>query len=221
VSKEATIEGATAVCSKVMVFSDGSGKDSQIGATTVLFRDRVEHSSLRKHLGSQEHHTVFETELRGLSLAAELIKAEGHIHMAMIGVDSQAVVLATTHGRGAPGQYLAVGLHQQIAGAWCKHPVIEIEVRWMPGHEGIPGNERADLEAKRAAEGSSSEERLLPRLCRQKLLVSQSTAHQHHRKLVHTKAKEWFKISLRCQRLCQINPTMPSLNFRNDTEDLP
>ena len=187
--------------SKVTVISDGSGKDGQIGAATVLFRDRVEHSSLRKHLGSQEHHTVFETELRGLSLAAELIKAEGHMHMAMIGADSQAVVLAITHGRGAPGQYLAVGLHQQIAGAWCKHPSIEIEVRWMLGDEGILGNERADLEAKRAAEGSSSEERQLPRLCRQKLPVSWFATLQHHRNIVHIKVKEWFKSSPRCQQL--------------------
>jgi len=102
VSKEAAIEVATAACSEVTVFSDGSGKDGQIGAAMVLFRDGVEHSSLRKHLRSQEHHTVFEAELLGMLLAAELIKAAGHICTAMIGVDSQAAVLATTHGRGAP-----------------------------------------------------------------------------------------------------------------------
>ena len=167
----------------------------------VLFRDGVEHSSLRKHLRSQEHHTVFKAELLSLSLAAELIKAEDHVCMAMIGADSQAAVLTTTHGRGAPGQYLTVGIHQQIVGAWRKHPSIEIEVRWMPGHEGILGNKRAGLEAKREAEGSSSKERLLPRLCRQKLLVSWLATHQHHRKLVHTKVKEWFESSLRHQHL--------------------
>ena len=84
--------------SEVMVFSDRSGKDDQIGATAVLFRDRVECSSLRKHLRSQDHHTVFETELLGLLLAAELIKAEGHIHMVTIGADSQALLLTTSHG---------------------------------------------------------------------------------------------------------------------------
>jgi len=71
VSKEAAIEGAAAAHSEVMVFSDGSGKDGQIGATAVLFRDGVQCSSLRKHLKSQEHHTVFEAELLGLLLATD------------------------------------------------------------------------------------------------------------------------------------------------------
>jgi len=189
----------------------GHGKDSQIGAAMVLFRDGVECRSLRKHLGGKEHQTVFE---------AELIKAEGHIWLATIGVDGQAAVLTTTHGRGAPGQYLATGFHQQIAVVQHKHPGIEIEVRWTPGHEGILGNESVDVEAKRAAKGGLSEERQLPRLCSKKLLISCLAACQSHRRKVHIKAKSWFESSPRCQWLWKIDPTIPSSNFRKDTQDL-
>jgi len=160
------------VHSEVMAFSDRSGKNGQIGAAVVLFRNGVKCRLLRKHLGGQEHHTVFEAELLGLSLAAHLIKAEGHIWSATIGADSQATVLTTTHSRGTPGQYLTTGFHQQIAVVQHKHPGIEIEVRWTLGHEGILGNERADAEAERAPEGSSSKERQLPRLCSKKLPIS-------------------------------------------------
>ena len=93
----------------------------QIGAAVVLFRDGVDCGLLRKHLDGQEHHTLFK---------AGLIKAEGHVWSATIGVDSQATVLATTCGRGAPGQYLTTGFLQQIAVVWHKHPSIEIKVRW-------------------------------------------------------------------------------------------
>ena len=42
----------------------------------VVYRHRVEQGALRKQLGSEEQHTVFEAELLSLSLAAELISKE-------------------------------------------------------------------------------------------------------------------------------------------------
>jgi len=72
-----------------LVFSDGSGHNGQIGATAVLYRGRVEKKTLRKHMGSEENHTVFEAELISISLATELIKYERHEQMATIRADSQ------------------------------------------------------------------------------------------------------------------------------------
>ena len=78
-SKEATIEAATTAHSEVLVFLDRSGHDGQIGAAAVLYRGSAEKKALRKHMGSKEHHTVFEAELLGISLATELIKSESHV----------------------------------------------------------------------------------------------------------------------------------------------
>jgi hypothetical protein len=45
-------------------------------------------------------------------------------------------------------------------------------IRWTAGHEGIEGNEAADVEAKKAAEGQSSEKHLLPTYLRKLLLIN-------------------------------------------------
>jgi len=47
-----------------------------VGAAAVLFRNREERGVLRKDLGKENEHTVFEAEVMGLALAAELIRAE-------------------------------------------------------------------------------------------------------------------------------------------------
>jgi len=79
-----------------------------------------------------------------------------------------------------------------MAAARRKQPDIDMKARWTPGHEGIPGNERADEEATRAAEGKSGGKQELPNICRQALPVSQSAVHQSHRKKVHAKVKKLF-----------------------------
>jgi len=141
-SKDVAVEAVNNSHSKVKVYSDGSGHDSQIGAGMVL--DGVKQAALRKHLGSEEHHTVFEAEVLGMSLAAELVRVERHMHLVTIGVDSQATILTTKHINATLGQYLVDVFHEQLTAVCCKHAMIDIELRWPLGHAGISGNEWAD-----------------------------------------------------------------------------
>ena len=113
-TREVAIEVAMMNHSEITVFSDGSGCSCQIGAATVLFRDGVEQKVLTKHMGSEYHHTVFEAELLGLSLAVELIKAESCVQTATIRANSQAAILTIKHSRGIPGQYLVNAIHGKI-----------------------------------------------------------------------------------------------------------
>src|SRR5882724_8015068 len=102
---------------------------------------------LRKFMGSEETHTVFEAELLRLSLAVEMLKGKTLVQSLTIGINSQVAMRATGHRRVTPGQYLIEIFHRQIAAVWGKHPGIEIALRWMPGHAGIAGNEQVDKEA--------------------------------------------------------------------------
>src|SRR5882724_4829309 len=208
-SKEEAMLEAVADRSEVSVFSDGSGHEGGIGAAAVLYRGQEEKHMLRKFMGSEETHTVFEAELFRLSLAAEMLKGETLVWSLTIGVNIQAAMWATRHRRATPGQYLIEMFHRKIAAIWEKHPCIEITLRWTPGHAGIPGNEQADKEAKQAAKGQSSAQRRLPVAGRNKLQLSWLAARQAHRKRVNKKMKKWFESSPTCQRLRGINPTMP------------
>jgi len=90
-----------------------------------------------------------------------------------------------------------------------------------PGHEGIPGNERADEEAKVVAKGDSSLVALLPKSCRGPAPSSRAMAWQSHLLKIKAKSIKHFTDSPIFKRLRQNNPTMPSPAFRKATQELP
>src|SRR5882724_2815447 len=92
-SKEAAIAALTAAQSELVVFSDGSGQNRQIGSAAVLYKSGVEKCSLRKHIGSKKLHTVFKAEVLGPLLVTKLILKETHVRLAIIGANSQAMLL--------------------------------------------------------------------------------------------------------------------------------
>src|SRR5882724_2945121 len=120
-SKEAAIVALTATQSEVVVFSDGLGQNRQIGSAAVLYKSSVEKCSLRKHMGSEKLHTVFEAEVLGLLLATKLILKETHVQSAIIGANSQAILLAVRRTGGASGQYLLDALHGGMEAICTKH----------------------------------------------------------------------------------------------------
>ena len=71
---------------------------------------------------------------------------------------------------------------------WCR-----VDLIWTPGHEGIEGNERADVEAKNAAKVESSDKVKLPNFLKQKqLLISISATRQTLKKVLKARwAAEW------------------------------
>ena len=125
-------------------------------------------------------------------------------HPTIMGTDSQAVIKALQNQRSHPGQYLLDAIHgaaerlhvkqdglinndtHQLAladGVWWKgktRGIINLQLHWVPGHCDFGPNERADEEAKLAAQGSSSDIRFLPQLLHRKLPLSISVLRQEN-----------------------------------------
>ena len=190
------MEEAKKLTGGMRVFSDGSCIDGMVGAAAVLFRQGTEAGILRKNMGAECWHTVYEAEVVGLTLAAELLKRERFVEATTIGADSQAAIRAMSNTRGKPGQHLVDQLHKKVEEVHSRHGSNVVEIWWIPGHEGIRENERADEEAKRAARGDSSPADLLPHTCSRTIPTSRSAARQSHPKKIKGDAASMFIESL-------------------------
>ncbi|KAF8591816.1 ribonuclease H-like protein, partial [Ramaria rubella] len=132
------------------VYSDGSCIDGRVGAAAVLFRDGQRKRSLRKYLGKENHHTVFEAELVGMCLGVELLRTERNVNMASINIGSQAALQSTQNNKPGSGKHLVDSLIKDFSVLKKRHTRAKLEVNWVPGHAGIRGNEVMDKEAKAA-----------------------------------------------------------------------
>jgi ribonuclease HI len=123
---------------------------------------------LHYHLGSADDHTVFEVELVGILMGLYLIETnlKGSVSYT-IGVDNQAAIKALASKFNKPGHYLAAEALKTAAHLQkIKGKKYSLTFRWTAGHLGIPGNEEADEEAKKAAEGASLDPANLPKSLR-------------------------------------------------------
>ncbi len=161
---------------KYKIYTDGSAHGGNVGAAAVLTMNGRKAKTLRYKLGMPSEHTVFEAELVGLLLGLHLIQT-GIKESALItvGIDNQAVLRALTSKLDKPGHYLAAEAIKMAtklhASKGKKHKLV---LRWTAGHIGIEGNEEADKEAKKAAEGQTSNLEELPSIVKKKLKRSKS-----------------------------------------------
>ncbi|KDQ51477.1 hypothetical protein JAAARDRAFT_96555, partial [Jaapia argillacea MUCL 33604] len=97
-------------------------------------------------------HTVYEAEAVGLVLGMELLSRERGVRMAELKIDNQVAIQGTLN---LAFSFLSIldAFHGAVDRALRQHRELQLMIRWVPGHEGISGNERADTEAKEAARG--------------------------------------------------------------------
>jgi hypothetical protein len=89
-----------------------------------------------------------------------------------------------------------------------------IVFRWISSHSGVPGNEMADKEAKKAAEGQSSQRNLLPALLRNPLPKSATATKRVFREKI---MEEWTarrNASKRKGRMDLIDPSFSPSAFQ-------
>jgi len=198
-NKEASLKDFGKLGDRTLVFTDGSCTDGLIGASAVLYVDHTHVATLRYHLGSAEHHTVFEAEAAGLILAARLLIMRPETSfLASILVDNQAVIRSGERPTAKPGHYLLLRfrnlmrqLHEEKDSSRE-----DVTVRWIAGHKEVEGNEVADREAKLVVKGEakSSPKHKLPNALWKRLPCSIPALKQsHNAKLKKIWNDKWSK----------------------------
>jgi ribonuclease HI len=132
-----------------MVYTDGSGYQGYIGAAAVIPAMNVQ---ITECIGTESTSTVYTGESCGIKFALKSLirlQRDRTIKKPVIFSDSQAALKTLRNPRMVSGQeYIRDCVHLLSE---CTDMGIDVTLRWIPGHEGVPGNEAADRAAKRAA----------------------------------------------------------------------
>ena len=125
------------------------------------------------YLGSPLSHTVYEAEITDMILSAHLLLQEKNLSTVRFVTDNQAALKAAFRAKPRTGDHLAKLLKQMLLQLRSKNKRMHLELTWVPGHEGIQGNELTDEAINKVAtriELSLSEE--CPRYLRTSLPAS-------------------------------------------------
>lgn len=197
----------------LIIYTDGSGIEGKVGAAAVIdLEDHVAHSQM----GDDNTSTVYAAELRAIEMALEsvLSSTEPWVGQAKNGLvifaDSQAALKALRRPRMPSGQvYLAgcLDLIHQLA-----ERGIATELRWIPAHQGVLGNEIVDQHAKEAAQKPDDSQNPHNRHIR--LAAAAKRRFRNEAKIEWEKAWASEKTGRPTRRLIEV-PTKKTLEYWN------
>jgi ribonuclease HI len=216
--RDSSITEATNAAEDTQIFMDGSAMEGKVGAAAILLKADRPPRVLHLHLGPEKEHTVHEAELITILLGMHLLKTETHKgRTAAIAYDNQAALKAFQSNLRSPGHHIARQI-MHAANTELKNKSsrkLKLTLRWTAGHEGIVENELADREAKRAAEGLTSDKHLLPLLLRKPLPINPAAIKRAHHDMLKALWKTWWKSSERGRRDTPFDEATPSKKFLN------
>ena len=186
------------------IYPDGLGCKGGIGASAILYKGDNIINSLRYYLRTDKQHMVYEAERVGISMGLHLLIGLNRKlnDMVIMGSDSQALIKAIKNQRPHTGHYILDEIHNAAEKLQAKQDrlfnrgeqaqaaregvtwkgrakgVIDLRLIWVPGHHDFTPNKCTNEEAKKAAQGDSSDAKLLLLYLRKSLPHSITALHQ-------------------------------------------
>lgn len=195
----------------LIMYTDGSGIDGKVGAAAV---NESGEQIAQSQMGEDDSSTVYSAELRAIEMALELVLnanepwARQAKNGLVIFADSQAALKALRRPRMPSGQVYLVGcmdLIRQLANRG-----IRTELRWIPAHQGVLGNDTVDGHAKEAAQGPENPQNPLNRYVR--LAAAAKRRLRREAKIEWERAWAIEKTSRPTRRLIE-TPTRKTLEY--------
>ena len=152
----------------VQIYTDGSSIDEGVGSVAVLYIYNTPQQMLKFYLGSEDHHTVYEAKLVGLTLAAGLLQQPDFLEDVSITFNNQVAI---------KWQLTTAVLQDNNSSELIKwHQGLLIKIHCIHGHKGILGNEEADKVAKQVAKQQGDPPLILPSILHSPLPHHKSTS---------------------------------------------
>src|SRR5579859_3577927 len=132
------------------VYTDGSGIAKHIGAAA---HSPTIPATAHQYLGNADTANVYAAELTAIHLGINMgEKYAEQFNKCYIHVDNQSSIRAISKPKQQSGQYIVRKILQDLDALQHRRPNLEFKIKWVPGHMDIAGNDKADEEAKKAAQ---------------------------------------------------------------------
>jgi len=130
------------------IYTDGSGIEGHVGAAAYSPKTSQTH---QQYLESDEGHNIYSAEVTAFELAAGIaLDSPLSYAKCVIYADSQSAIQGINNPNKQSGQRILISAIQKLE-TLISTRHMAIEIKWVPGHRGIEGNEKADKAAKEAA----------------------------------------------------------------------
>ncbi len=133
----------------LVIYTDSSGHDGHVG--TAIYSPTL-NMMINEYISIKDTHNVYAAELMAIQMAVSLFKKRieeySNVH---IFTDNQSAIQTIESPKRQSGQYIIKGILNIIDRVYAVKPTCNVHIEWIPGHQNIDGNERADQAAKAAA----------------------------------------------------------------------